>query len=130
MQKAISNSEEDYLEAILVLSEKNEGVRVTDIASTLGFSKPSVNKAIKNLKERGLVTQEAYGPVYLTFSGECVAKNVKTRHLVLRSFLTDILGVDEAKAEEEACAIEHSISIDTIERLSILLNKLKELKNF
>lgn len=125
MRKAISDSEEDYLEAILSLSEADSGVRVTDIALELGLSKPSVNKAIKNLKERGLVTHKPYGAVYLTFSGECVAKNVKTRHIVLKSFLKDILGVDPVKAEEEACAIEHSISIDTIEKLSMLLEELK-----
>ncbi|MCL1925425.1 MAG: metal-dependent transcriptional regulator [Defluviitaleaceae bacterium] len=128
MQKVISNSEEDYLEAILALSNGKGGVRVTDIANTLNLSKPSVNKAIKNLKERGLVTHESYGPVYLTINGECIAKNVETRHIILRRFLKDILGVEEQKAEDEACAIEHSISIDTIEKLSTFLDKLEKKK--
>lgn len=123
--KSVSNSEEDYLEAILNLSNGTDGVRVTDIAETLNLSKPSVNKAIKNLKERGLVTHEAYGPVYLTLNGECIARNVGVRHVVLKTFLMDILGIEEYKAEEEACAIEHHISLDTIERLSILLENLK-----
>ena len=122
--KKISNSEENYLKAILNLSKEGKGVRITDIAEILSLSKPSVNKAIKNLKERGLVTHEAYESVYLTLSGECIAKNVGIRHVVLKRFLKDILGVEENKAEEEACAIEHAISIDTVEKLNMLIEKL------
>ncbi|MCL2610871.1 MAG: metal-dependent transcriptional regulator [Defluviitaleaceae bacterium] len=123
--KSVSNSEENYLAAILNLSNGNKGVRVTDIAEALNLSKPSVNKAIKNLKERGLVTHETYGSVYLTLNGECIARNVGVRNVILKKFLTEVLGVEENKAEEEACAIEHYVSIDTIERLSMLIEKLK-----
>ena len=116
-KETISRSLEDYLECILAIQEKTKHVRVTDIAREIGNSKPSVHKAIQNLKAQGLVEHEKYGAITLTIKGECLAKNVLMRHQVLKQFLINI-GVSEEKAEEEACAIEHSISVDTVEKLS------------
>lgn len=120
--RAVSRSQEDYLESILTLLNKKTVVRVTDLAQEMKLSKPSINKAIKNLKSQGLVDHEHYGSITLTIKGECLAKNVQMRHQILKKFLKAI-GVNEEKAEEEACAIEHSISIDTIEKLNNFLNE-------
>jgi len=114
---ALSRSQEDYLSALLQLSKKDTHIRVTDLAKELNISKPSVNKAITLLKAQGLVEQEKYGDIYLTTVGQCLAKNVQKRHQVLRDFLQAI-GVEDKKAETEACAIEHNISIDTAEKLA------------
>ncbi len=109
---------EDYLEAIYFLNGKNDFVRVTDIAARLGISKPSVNRAVNTLKERGLVEHEHYGSLKLTEEGTKIAKAVAERHMMLKKFLMDILGVDEATASEEACEIEHVLSADTINKMS------------
>ena len=109
---------EDYLEAIYFLNGKNDFVRVTDIAARLGISKPSVNRAVNTLKERGLVEHEHYGSLKLTEEGTKIAKAVAERHMMLKKFLMDILGVDEATASEEACEIEHVLSADTINKMN------------
>lgn len=118
----ISPSQEDYLERILFIRKKNGTVRVTDLATEMNISKPSVNKAINNLKAQGLVDHERYGLLSLTTKGEQLAREVEKRHLVLKKFLYEVLNVEEDKAEKEACLIEHSISLDTIEKLSDYLD--------
>lgn len=117
----ISKSQEDYLERILLLANKESGVRVTDLAASMNISKPSVHKATKLLKMRGLINQEKYGPISLTEDGSSYAKALEKRHMVLKKFLCEILKVDEVRAEEEACAIEHVISASTIESLDMFL---------
>ena len=119
----VSRSQEDYLERILSLASQKGDVRVTDLATDMNISKPSVNKAIGLLKNQGLVDHEKYGTLTLTPKGEAYAKNVEKRHTVLKRFLCDVLKVDEARAEEEACAIEHGVSLDTIERLDRFLEE-------
>lgn len=109
---------EDYLEAIYFLNGKNDFVRVTDIAARLGISKPSVNRAVNTLKERGLVEHEHYGSLKLTEEGTQIAKAVAERHMMLKKFFMDILSVDEATASAEACEIEHVLSADTINKMS------------
>ena len=116
--KKMTASLEDYLEAIYFLNGKNDYVRVTDIAARLGISKPSVNRAVNTLKERGLVEHEHYGSLKLTEEGTSIAKAVAERHMMLKKFFMDILGVDEATASEEACEIEHVLSADTINKMS------------
>lgn len=123
MSSSFSSSMEDYLEAILLLSEQDGAVRITDIAEKLGLAKPSVTAAVNILKERGLVTQKRYGRVYLTPEGVSEAQRVKRKHKVLRTFLVEVLGVGEDTAEKDACAIEHVISAETMERLIAFLEK-------
>jgi len=113
----ISASLEDYLEAIYLLSRKDEEVRVAEIAEALGFSKPSVSEALTHLEAKGLVEHEKYRGVRLTPEGEELARHVYERHKTLSIFLTRILGVPPAQAAVEACRIEHTISTDTYERL-------------
>lgn len=120
--KSVTASLEDYLEAIYFLNN-DEGVRVTDIATELSISKPSVNRAINTLKSQGLVTHEHYGSLFLTEEGLDIAKKIAKRHFMLKKFLTQILEVDEKTAEEEACLIEHCLSADTVEKLEKFMNK-------
>lgn len=112
---------EDYLEAILELSETNEVVRVTDIAARLGIAKPSVAQALGHLKRLGLMTQDRYGPVWLTEEGRARAAEVRRRHQALFYFLTAVLGVPGPVAERDACRMEHAISPQTLDRLLAFL---------
>jgi len=85
MDKELSSSSQDYLEAILELSDENKGVRVTDIANKLSIKKASVTQAINILSEDGLVLKERYGPVFLTEKGLEEAERVKIKHYLLKN---------------------------------------------
>jgi len=111
-------SGEDYLEAIFDISQTNQPVRCIDIAHKLQVSRPSVNKAIGKLRENGYLEQELYGTVTLTESGKNRAKQVRSRHSLISSFLIQVLGVDATTAEQDACKMEHDMSDTTIEKLS------------
>jgi len=113
----ISASSQDYLETILELSEKNQIIRSIDIANILGVSRASVNKALGILKSSGFISQEKYAPIYLTEKGRQEAASVKRRHNVLKRFLIEVLMVNSQTAEEDACKMEHSISLETLEKL-------------
>lgn len=113
----LSSSYEDYIEAIYDLSLRSGGsVRSVDVATELGFSKASVARATKNLREGGYIEQERYGEITLTKKGEEYGKRILRRHHVLRSFLIEVLGVEKEKANEEACEMEHTISQDTMDK--------------
>lgn len=120
----ISPSSEDYLEMIYNLHLKNGAVRMTDIASELNVSKPSVNRAIKMLKAKELVEHELYSEIKLTKTGTELAKKVLHRHMLIKSFLVDILGVEKDIAESEACHMEHYMSENTIIRLGDYVGKI------
>lgn len=113
----MSSSLQDYLEAILNLSEEDPSVRVTDIADRLHVAKASVNEVMGSLREMGLISQERYGPVSLTPTGRRYAAEVRRRHGLLMRFLTGVLGVDPLTAEKDACRMEHAVSPQTIEKL-------------
>ncbi|MCM1552951.1 MAG: metal-dependent transcriptional regulator [Butyrivibrio sp.] len=113
---ARTESQENYLETILILSQRKPVVRSVDIAAELGFSKPSISIAIKNLKAQGLVTVTQEGFVYLTPAGSQIANGVYERHRTLTDALVR-LGVSEKTAEEDACRIEHIISEETFQAL-------------
>ena len=114
----ISASLEDYLEMIFILHRKGGEVRVTDIASSLKVSKPSVNRAVGALKEAGLLEHEFYGTIALTPEGETRAAQVLRRHRMIRHFLHHTLGVPEEIAEEEdACRMEHVISQESFDKI-------------
>lgn len=113
----MNQSQEDYLEAIYVLSFEEEHVRMSDVAKHLSVSKPSVNKAINLLQEKGLLHHQHYGTILLTEQGKALAKKVYERHKVIKRFFVEILKVNETVAEEEACRVEHCIGEDTIEKL-------------
>ena len=116
----LGESLEDYLETIMILSEKGK-VRSIDVAKLMGVSKPSVNKAVNNLKERGLITQETYGDIHLTQAGTTMAQTIFHRHKSIRRFLVEVLNVSADTAEKDACRIEHIISDETFENILISL---------
>lgn len=111
-------SQEEYLKTIYFLLKENKKARVTDIATTLGYSKASVNKAIKLLKEMNMINYESYGDVQLTKEGEKQAKNIVNKHNILKAFLIEVLNVNQETAEEEAKSMKHAISEDTAEKFA------------
>ena len=119
---AIKESGEDYLETILILQERTGHVRSIDIASELGFSKPSVSRAMGILKYNGFITVEPDGQIVLTKLGYLRAREVYDRHLLITKFLHEVLGVSEKNTNEDACKIEHVISYETYEKLSVFVN--------
>ena len=114
---AIHESGEDYLETILILHKKSGHVRSIDIATELGYSKPSVSRAMSILKEGGFINVASDGQITLTEIGLEKAEEVYNRHLLITGFLRDTLGVSQKNAEEDACKIEHVISCETVEKL-------------
>lgn len=113
---ALQESGEMYLETILVLSKKNNSVRAIDVGEYMGFSKPSVSRALSLLKSGGYVTSDADGYLSLTESGEDVAVKIYERHKLLTTFLTE-LGVSENTASMDACKIEHHLSDESFEAI-------------
>ena len=111
-------SMEDYLEAIVLLSEGSKVVKVTEISNALGVKKPSVTSALTKLSGSGLVTHERYGSVELTPEGERIARDVYWRHETLRRFLVNILSVEPTVAEEDACRMEHVLSRASLSKLA------------
>ncbi len=111
---ALLESGEMYLETIYVLSQKSSSVRGIDIADHLGYSKPSVSRAVGLLRDEGLVKKDADGYVKLTEAGTIIAKRIYERHTVLTTLFIN-LGVDEKTASEDACRIEHYISDKTFD---------------
>ncbi|MDE5859971.1 MAG: metal-dependent transcriptional regulator, partial [Oscillospiraceae bacterium] len=103
---AIRESGEDYLETILILHRKTGFVRSIDIANELGYSKPSISRAMGILKNDGYISVEPGGQILLTDSGKAMAEQIYGKHLMLRGFLHEILGVSEENAERDACRIE------------------------
>ena len=123
----LTNSLEEYLKTIYILKNTEKEVRVTDISKKLNCSKPSVNRALNCLKEEGLIKYEAYGHIELTKKGISTAKAIVKRYDVLKLFLVDVLEVDESIAEQEATAMKHSVSEETITKLENYVNKIFDL---
>lgn len=114
----LSSSMEDYLEAIFEIAKTTSAVRVRDVAKRLGVSMPSVNGALKNLEASGLIRHEKYEYIELTPEGHIEAEKIATRHRIVRVFLSEVVGVDDETAEEEACRIEHVLSPGTTKKLT------------
>jgi DtxR family Mn-dependent transcriptional regulator len=109
---------EDYLKTVSILATENGGkVRLTDIASRLDVSKPSVFTALKVLGERGLVEHERYRTVTLTKAGQEEAAEIQERYTLLLAFLQMIVGASAANAEKDACFLEHHLSTETIGKM-------------
>ena len=125
VKNGLSSSMEDYLREIYVLTQKNDEVRVTDIAQLLGISKPSVNRAMNTLKEQGYIEHELYGTIKLTKAGAEAGKSVYDTYKIVYKFLTDVLEVRPSDAEEEAHLLEHDISKGTRKKLKKFMKKRK-----
>lgn len=122
---ALQESGEMYLETIYVLSQKTNAVRGIDIADQLGYSKPSVSRAVGLLKDEGLLKKDPDGFYKLTETGEQLAKRIYERHTVLTKLFID-LGVDEKTAAEDACRVEHYISDTTFDAIKAHMKKMSD----
>ncbi len=121
----IQESGEMYLESILVLSKTKPNIRAIDISEHMGFSKPSVSRALGLLKSNGFVICDDHGYLTLTAQGKSVAEKIYERHTELKNFLI-LLGVDPDTADSDACKLEHVISdksFDAIKAHAKNLNK-------
>ena len=112
----VHESGEMYLEAILVLSRKSSFVRSVDVGEYLGYSKPSVSRAMGILRSGGYITVDKDGSIILTQSGQEIAEKIYARHTLLTKLLIHI-GVSEKTAAEDACKLEHAISDESFEAL-------------
>ena len=112
----IQESAENYLETILVIGREKGRVRSIDIANELGFSKPSVSVAMKNLRENGYITTDDEGYITLTETGSAIAERMYERHVMLTEWLVSI-GVAREIAVEDACRIEHVLSPDSFDAI-------------
>jgi Mn-dependent DtxR family transcriptional regulator len=120
MRTFFNESAENYLETILILSQKLPVVRSVDIANALNFKKSSVSIAMKNLREKNQITVTDAGFIYLTDEGKEIAEMIYERHELLSKGLIS-LGVPEDIATEDACRIEHVISKESFEALKKII---------
>ena len=118
----LQESGEMYLESIYVLSKKSNAVRAIDICEYMGFSKPSVSRAMGLLKGAGYVETDENGFLSLTKEGKELAEKIYERHTVLTQFLMK-LGVSESVASEDACKMEHHMSDETFEAMKNFIQK-------
>lgn len=120
----IQESAENYLETILILNKRNGSCRSIDIANELGYSKPSVSIAMKNLRENGYIDVMGDGNIVLLEPGQKIAENLYKRHTMLTEFLTAI-GVSADVATEDACKIEHILSDESIDAIEKQLEAIR-----
>ncbi len=127
---ALYESGEDYLENILMLKTENGMVRSVDIANRMGFSKPSVSRAMGILKKSGLITVDEGGHIFLTEEGMAAAERIYERHTVISAYLEQQLGVSEENALSDACKIEHDLSEETYSKIKeiVLRSNPEQLK--
>lgn len=118
---ALKESGEMYLETIYVLNKKSDSVRSIDVCEYMGYSKPSVSRAVNLLKNSGFINISKEGYLTLTKNGEETAKKLFERHTIISEFLMS-LGVDEETATEDACRIEHVISDKSFEAIKKKVN--------
>ena len=122
---ALLESGQMYLETIYILQQKNTNIRSIDVCAYLGYSKPSVSRAVGILKKDGYISVDEDGFILLTPSGTEVAEKLYERHTVLTNMLVS-LGVDKETATEDACRIEHVISDKTFEAVKKHYNIYKK----
>lgn len=117
-------SAENYLETILILQRKKGHVHAVDVANALGFSKPSVSIAMKNLRQRDLVFVDIHGCLVLTPEGLEIAERIYERHTLFTNWLIS-LGVNPEVAAEDACRVEHVISQESFEAIKRLAEEIR-----
>ncbi len=120
-QTPVTHSAAHHMEAVADLIGEYGYARVTDVANRLSITRGSVSITIKNLKQRGYVTQDSRGFLRLTKNGDKIVRAVQARKAVLLRFFTDILGLDVDEAAGDACKIEHLISNKTAEGITHFL---------
>lgn len=125
----VSKALEEYLKTMYVLKKQNEKIRVTDVAKKMNCTKPSVNKAIYNLKDNGLVNYESYGTIELTDDGENLAKKILEAYDIVYLFLKEVLNLEEEEAKNEAEKIKLTITDSTINKLAKYVHNVLGLDN-
>ncbi len=123
---SVSASAEDYLEAIFRITTQRSVARSKEIAEALGVTKSSVTTALKQLSASGLVNYDPYSYVTLTKAGADIRRSVEERHQFLARFLERVLGVDAARADQNACRIEHVLDKEVFQRLTAFARYLDE----
>lgn len=121
----IQESGEMYLETILRLSKEKSSVRAIDICEHMGYSKPSVSRAVGLLKNGGYITVDESGHITLTDEGRTIAEKIYERHTLLTNFLV-ALGVDERTASDDACRLEHAISDISFDAVKRFVENLRK----
>ncbi len=114
----VSKSSEEYLKTMYLLQKQNGNIRVTDIANKMNCTKPSVNKALNNLKEEKLVKYETYGIIELTDEGNALAQKILEAYDIVYLFLKDVLDLNEKEAKDEAEKIKFVTTDETINKLA------------
>ena len=125
----ISKALEEYLKTMYILNKQNGKIRVTDVAEKMNCTKPSVNKAIYNLKDHGLLEYESYGTIELTKQGEDLAKKVLEAYDIVYVFLKDVLNLEQEEAKKEAEKIKSVITDETANQLAKYVHKVLGLTN-
>ena len=125
----ISKALEEYLKTMYVIQIQNKEIRVTDIANQMNISKASVNKAINNLKENGLVYYETYGKIELTEKGTDLAKKILEAYDISYVFFKDVIGLDEEASKREAEKIKLTMEDNTINNLAKYVHKVLNLSD-
>ncbi len=125
----VSKALEEYLKTMYILKKQNNNIRVTDIAEKMNCTKASVNKAIYNLKDNGLLNYESYGTIELTKEGENLAKKILEAYDIVYLFLKDVLNIDEEKAKQEAENIKSAITDETVNKLAKYVHKVLDLSS-
>lgn len=124
-EKNVEKTIEDYLEAMLMIQEKQGYIRSIDVAYLLGVTKPSVTYTTKRLKERGYITMDENNYIILTEEGMAIASHTYEKHKILTRFFIN-LGVESEIAMKDACLIEHDLSPETFEALCRHINSIEK----
>ncbi len=125
----ISKALEEYVKTMYVLKKQNGNIRVTDIANKMDCTKPSVNKALNNLKEEKLVNYETYGTIELTEEGENLAKKILEAYDIIYLFFKEVLNLEEEKASKEAEKIKSTMTDETVNKLAKYVHNVLGLSN-
>ena len=121
----LQESGEDYLETILLLLRKQGYVRATDVAEAMHYTKASISRAVKLLRENGYIYQDAHKMIFLTEKGLQKATQIYERHQLFVAFLTEVLQIETAIAEQDACRLEHVVSNSTFQGFQQLYETMK-----
>ena len=125
----ISKASEEYLKTMYILKQQNGNIRVTDIAKKMNCTKPSVNKAIYNLKDSGLLNYESYGTIELTEKGEDLAKKILEAYDISYVFFKDVIGLDVETSKREAEKLKLTMEDNTINNLAKYVHKVLNLND-
>lgn len=123
-----NESMEMYLETVYILENSHGHAHGVEVAKRLGVSKPSVSKAMKFLKEKGLIRKENYGTITLTDEGKAISEKIYSNHQLISRFLVQSLELSEEEAAENACKMEHVLTDKVMDAIKSYLSK-KEVRN-